>query len=53
MSGIASRQDGAAFESTLRRLHAVERKLTDQVRLEWQQTGPGQNTTLLPVRWGF
>ena len=33
MSGIASQQDGGQFEDALRRLHAVERKLTDQVGL--------------------
>ena len=32
MSGLASQQDGGQFEDALRRLHALERKLTDQVR---------------------
>ena len=31
MSGLASRQDGTQFEDALRRLHALEKKLTDQV----------------------
>ena len=31
-SGLASRQDSTQFEDALRRLHALERKLTDQVR---------------------
>ena len=32
MSGLASQQDGGQFEDALRRLHALEKKLTDQVR---------------------
>ena len=32
LSGVASRQDGTQFEDCLRRLHALERKLTNQVR---------------------
>ena len=31
MSGLASQQDGGQFEDALRRLHALEKKLTDQV----------------------
>ena len=31
VSGLASRQDGTQFEDALRRLHALEKKLTDQV----------------------
>ena len=31
MSGLASRQDGTQFEDALRRLYALEKKLTDQV----------------------
>jgi hypothetical protein len=31
MSGLASQQDGGQFEDALRRLHALEIKLTDQV----------------------
>ena len=34
MSGLASQQDGGQFEDALRRLHALEKKLTDQVR-QW------------------
>ena len=29
---MASQQDGGQFEDALRRLHALEKKLTDQVR---------------------
>ena len=32
LSGLASQQDGGQFEDALRRLHALEKKLTDQVR---------------------
>ena len=32
MSRVSSRQDGSQFEDSLRRLHALEKKLTDQVR---------------------
>ena len=31
-AALASRQDSTQFEDALRRLHALERKLTDQVR---------------------
>ena len=31
VSGLASRQDGTQFEDALRRLYALEKKLTDQV----------------------
>ena len=34
MSGLASQQDGGQFEDALRRLHALENKLIDQVRGE-------------------
>jgi len=30
--GVASRQDCTQFEDSLRRLHALEKKLTDQVK---------------------
>ena len=33
MSGMASRQDGSQFEDCLRRLNALEKKLTDQVKI--------------------
>merc|ERR1712083_1024068 len=32
MSGLASQQDGGQFEDALRRLHALEKKLTGQVQ---------------------
>ena len=31
VSGLASRQDGTQFEDALRRLYALEKKLTDKV----------------------
>merc|ERR1712226_787488 len=34
MSGLASQQDGGQFEDALRRLHALEKKLTDQVQVD-------------------
>jgi len=34
VSGLASRQDGTQFEDALRRLHALEKKLTDQVQVD-------------------
>merc|ERR1712038_182456 len=33
-SGLASQQDGGQFEDALRRLHALEKKLTDQVQVD-------------------
>ena len=35
-SGLASRQDCTQFEDALRRLYALELKLTDQVRDFWK-----------------
>ena len=32
LSGLESQQDGTQFEDALRRLHALEKKLTDQVK---------------------
>ena len=40
MSGLASQQDGGQFEDALRRLHALEKKLTDQVRAERLHLAP-------------
>merc|ERR1712038_1448357 len=34
VSGLASQQDGGQFEDALRRLHALEKKLTDQVQVD-------------------
>jgi len=34
VSGLASQQDGGQFEDALRRLHALEKKLTDQVHVD-------------------
>lgn len=43
MSGLASQQDGGQFEDALRRLAALETKLTGQVGpacLEWSGASP-------------
>jgi len=34
LSGLSSQQDGGQFEDALRRLNALERKLTDQVKVD-------------------
>ena len=46
MSGLASQQDGGQFEDALRRLHALEKKLTDQVR-------PSSFFGLMPVSFAL
>ena len=40
MSRVSSRQDGSEFEDSLRRLHALEKKLTDQVRIGMSRPAP-------------
>ena len=43
MSGLASQQDGGQFEDALRRLAALENKLTTQVGvacLQWSGASP-------------